>query len=432
MTANDNKKSADAESPSSSRRSITLTMPEIRRPTLPGYIKMGRVRSGLLAAAFILTAVLGGIGGGWLESQRAGYTDQSLLGEAKIVTRESRLISQTAKIVGPSVVSVNVVVTAASSNVPPELERFFGESGPRTQAGAGTGVIISEDGVIITNRHVVPEGTDSVTITLSDGTELEKVSVIGRTNPSDSLDIAFLKIDDKEGKILKPARIGDSSLLQVGEDVVAIGNALGQFQNTVTSGIVSGFGRSVQASSGDGQSSVDQVESLDNLIQTDAAINQGNSGGPLVNLNGQVVGINTAIAGNAQNVGFSIPVNDIKGLIKQVLKNGKVTRPYIGVRYLPLTADIAKQNDLPVMAGAYIIPSGRPDQSSVLPGSPAADAGLREGDVITKVAGKDISERNSLTSLLGAFEPGEKIALTIVRDDKAVKITITLGATPQL
>jgi serine protease Do len=342
------------------------------------------------------------------------------------------LISQIAKLVGPSVVSVNVTVTADSPDIPPELEQFFGvmPSAP-TQSAAGTGFIINTEGVIITNRHVVPEGTDEVSITLSDGTELTDVSVIGRTSQSDSLDIAFLKINDAEGKKLVPAKIGDSSRVQVGDDVVAIGNALGRFQNTVTSGIISGFGRSVQASSDGGRSGAD-VESLDNLFQTDAAINQGNSGGPLVNLNGQIIGINTAVAGNAQNIGFAIPVNDIKGLITQVLKNGKVVRPFIGVRYIPLTADLAKQEKLSVMSGAYVLPAVEGQASPVLAGSPAAKAGLKPGDVITRVAGKAINERNSLTSLLGAFQPGEKIELTVSRDGKNQKVNLTLGSTGDL
>lgn len=413
------------------RRSVTLTLPEMKRPNVR---PVGRMRSGLLAAAFFLTAVLGGIAGGWLESSQneTNLNSGTIQGQRRIVTSQSQLISQIAKTVGPSVVSISVTLREDAPDLPPELEGLFGEQAPRTQQAAGTGVILNEEGIIITNRHVVPEGADAVSVTLSDGTELESVSVIGRTGPADSLDIAFLKINDDEGKDLLPAKIGDSSAAQVGDYVVAIGNALGQFQNTVTSGIISGFGRSVFAQSDSGSSGAGDLESLDNLIQTDAAINQGNSGGPLVNLNGEVIGINTAVAGRGQNVGFAIPTNDIKGLIRQVLRNGEVTRPFIGVRYIPLTADIAKENELSVMSGAYIIPSEDPDNPSVLPGTPAARAGLKEGDVITKVAGKTVNERNSLTSLLGAFDPGEKVELTIVREGRERDISITLGETPRL
>ncbi len=178
------------------------------------------------------------------------------------------------------------------------------------------------------------------------------------------LDIAFLKINNAEGQKLVPATIGDSSTVQVGDDVVAIGNALGQFQNTVTSGIISGYGRTVEASSSDGGgidgADSSATENLDDLFQTDAAINEGNSGGPLVNLNGQVIGINTAIAGDAQNIGFAIPINDVKGLITQVLKTGTFQRPYLGVRYIPLTADVANEYNLSVQNGAFIAPSSNP------------------------------------------------------------------------
>ena len=396
-----------------------------------------RLRHGLLALAFLLVAVLGGIAGGYLEARRESsvFGGGSLSSQKKVVTSQSLLISQIAKAVGPSVVSVNVTLIT-NSPVPPGYENFFGggSAGTQTEAAAGTGIIISKDGIIITNRHVVPEGTNTVSVTLSDGTELKQVSVVGRTKPTDPLDIAFLKINDTKGHQLKAARIGDSSQVQVGDDVVAIGNALGQFQNTVTSGIISGYGRSVQASSdgGSSSSSNQETENLDNLFQTDAAINEGNSGGPLVNLNGQVIGINTAVAGNAQNVGFSIPSNDVQGLIKQVLKIGKVVRPYLGVRYVILTADLAKRYNLKVSQGAYIIKdmSTTGQEPSVLADSPADKAGLKEGDVITKIGGTAIDKNHSLTSLLGASEPDQKIALTINRDGTTQKINVILGVTP--
>lgn len=413
-----------------------ITEPKIKHPAPFRWTAAHRVRSGLLAVAFLLVAVLGGIGGGYLETRReaASFGDGTSVSQKKIVTNQSLLISQIAKSVGPSVVSVNVTLTTAAA-APTSFETLFGgvPSAPRTEAAAGTGIILSQDGIIITNRHVVPEGTNTVSITLSDGTELKDVSVIGRTKATDPLDVAFLKVTDTKGHKIKPANIGDSARVQVGDDVVAIGNALGQFQNTVTRGILSGIGRSVQASSDSGSggpATASDTENLDNLFQTDAAINEGNSGGPLVNLNGQVVGINTAIAGNAQNVGFSIPINDVKGLISQVLKNGKVVRPYLGVKYTPLTADLAKQYKLSTSNGAFIVPSDNASDPSILSGSPADKAGLKENDVITKIAGSLIDQNHSLTSLLGAHQPGEKVVLTIIRVGKTQNITVTLGETP--
>lgn len=208
--------------------------------------------------------------------------------------------------------------------------------------------------------------------------------------------------------------------------MVAIGNALGQFQNTVTSGIISGFGRSIQAGDSSGSA---QTETLLNLFQTDASINQGNSGGPLVNLKGEVIGINTAVAGGgAENIGFAIPIDDIQPLIKTVLDKGKLERPYLGVRYASITADLAYTYNLPVQEGAYIIPSR--NSASIVSGSPAEKAGLQEKDIITKIAGEAITPKRSLVSILGSKSVGDKVDLTILRDGKEQTITVTLEAAP--
>jgi serine protease Do len=292
------------------------------------------------------------------------------------------------------------------------------------QEGAGTGVIISDDGIVITNRHVVSSGTTNVSITLSDGTILDDVEVIGRTNASDPLDIAFLKINDTKGKKLTVAKIGDSGSMEVGDRVIAIGNALGQFENTVTSGIISGYGRDVEALDGA------NTESLQNLFQTDAAINPGNSGGPLMNLSGEVIGINVAVA-DAQNIGFAIPINDVKGLIASVEKNGKLERPYLGVRYVSLTDDVAYFYNLDIKRGAYIAPSQEAGESSIISGSPAEKSGLREKDIITSINDVGIDERNSLISVLGRFGVGDTVKLKVVREGSEITIDIRLEAAPQ-
>ena len=246
-----------------------------------------RWRSGILALAFLAVAVLGGFAGGYVENSN-GLFATNLFNQKNITTTQSQLISQIAKTVGPSVVSIDVSIADTTGG---GTSSQFGTAPPLALEAAGTGIIISSDGLIVTNRHVVPAGTTKVRVTLSDGTQFSDVSVVGRTSPSDSLDVAFLRINDTKGHKLVPAVIGNSDNVQVGDDVVAIGNALGQFQNTVTSGIISGYGRSVQASSGGDSNSLAQTsadtENLDNLFQTDAAINEGNSGGPLTNLNGQ-------------------------------------------------------------------------------------------------------------------------------------------------
>lgn len=372
------------------------------------------------AIMFLLVCITAGFFGGWFgaASRQNNVTSNSKEVKQQVVTSESQLISDIVKDVGPGVVSINVTSSSSQS--------FFGiEEG--LQQSAGTGFIISDDGYIVTNRHVIPQGSTDVGVTLSDGTQLDDVEVVGRTNDGDSLDVAFLKIKDKKGKTLKPVTLGDSSKVRVGDKVIAIGNALGQFQNTVTAGIISGYGRSIEAGDGSGSNS----ETLQNLFQTDTAINQGNSGGPLVNMSGEVIAINTAVAGNAENIGFAIPVNDVKGLIKSVLEKGKLLRPYLGVRYISLTDDVAYQLNLSTKRGAYLSPSGRSGQPAIISGSPADKAGLKEKDIITKVNDKPIDENSSLTSILGQHAVGDKVTLTIIRDGKEQKLTATLEAAPE-
>lgn len=386
-----------------------------------GIIKSALTRAQLLIViGTFLLSISAGFVGGWLgassQQRQNGTIDTSQA--RQLVLNESQAISNIAKEVGQSVVSVNVISETTATD-------FFGFGRSITQASAGTGFIISEDGIVLTNRHVIPEGAGQVSVTLSDGTELEDVEVIGRTNSSDPLDIAFLKIKDAKGKQLKPAQLGESAQVEVGSRVIAIGNALGQFQNTVTTGVLSGYGRSVEAYEEGG------AETLQNLFQTDAAINQGNSGGPLVDIHGQVIGINTAVAGgSAENIGFAIPIDDVKGLIASVLETGNVQRPYLGVRYVQVTDDYAYEYNLSVKRGAYIVPA-QPGQPSILQNSPAAKAGLKEKDIITKVAGETIDERRSLVSLVGRHKVGEEITLTVVRDGKEQEVKVKLEAAPE-
>ncbi len=374
----------------------------------------------LLPVFLVILAIA--FGGGWLGAwaENHGNTAIATSTEAKqqYISNESQLIESIAKNVGQSVVSVDVTGTDTATD-------FFGFSQSQPTQAAGTGFIISSSGIIVTNRHVVPSGTTSVSVTLSDGTRFDNVQVIGRTTDSSSQDIAFLKIGNLSGKTLTPVTLGDSSKLQVGDKVIAIGNALGQFQNTVTTGIISGYGRDVVA--GD-QSSLQSSESLTDLFQTDAAINEGNSGGPLVNINGEVIGINTAIASGAQNIGFAQPINDLKALISSVLDNGQLQQPYLGVRYVSLTNDLAHEFNLKVTRGAYI--TSGDNEAAIVASSPAARAGLKDHDVITKVNGVNIDDKTSLTSALSRFKVGDKVTLTVVRGGKTMTIKAILGNAP--
>ena len=381
--------------------------PEVATKPSRGHRPMQRV-----VAVAVISLVMG-FGGGLLGAYVGNDgLPRSQSASRQVVSSESQLISSIAKDVGPSVVSVNVNTTTTQTDV-------FGRTYSAEGQAAGTGIIVSSDGYIVTNRHVVDSGTTKVSVTLSDGTTLDNVEVIGRTSDADSLDIAILKVKDAKGKTLTPAKLGDSSKLQVGAKVVAIGNALGQFQNTVTSGIVSGYGRSIEA--GDEAT----TEILQNLIQTDAAINSGNSGGPLVNVNGEVIGINTAVAsGSAQNIGFAIPINDVTGLINSVTKTGKFQRPYLGVRYIALNDDYAYTYNLSTKRGAYLAPDQQ--GGAIISGGPADKAGLKEKDIITKVEGTSIDENTSLSSLVGRKAVGDKVTLTLVRDGKEMTVTATL------
>jgi S1-C subfamily serine protease len=407
-----------------------LRVPKLQRPDMARFDGLRRraASAGVLAGLIVglIAGFVGGIVGASVHDNGGVGVGSSLSAQKKIVTSQSQLISQIAKTVGPSVVSVDV--TSQTTSGDSGFDSLFGiGGGTRQQESAGTGVIISSDGLILTNRHVVPSGTTSVSVTLSDGTQLDNVKVLGRTNDNDSLDVAFLKITNAQGHKLTPATIGDSSQVQVGDSVVAIGNALGQFQNTVTSGIISGYGRSVVAGDSSGTQS---AENLDDLFQTDAAINEGNSGGPLVNLNGQIIGINTAIASDSQSIGFAIPINNITGLIKQVEQTGELQRPYLGVRYVTLTPDVADQYNIDATRGAFIVPSADSSSPSILSGSPAEKAGLREGDVITAIDNSKIDSTHSLTSIIDKHTVGDSVSLTVVRDGKTLHLHATLEAAP--
>lgn len=382
------------------------------------FLKNSWPARGLIIGA---ASLLLGFGGGWLGARTYNNTQpiaSSTAARQQIISNESELISEIATDVGSGVVSLNTTQELDRPNI-------FGFGGARTQEAAGTGFIISSDGIIITNRHVVPAGTSKVSVTLDDGTTYDNVRVVGRTSSSSSLDVAFLKIDNLQSKKLTPLTLGDSAKVKVGDRVIAIGNALGQFQNTVTSGIISGYGRDVTAGDEAGQS----AEVLTDLFQTDAAINQGNSGGPLVNISGEVIGINTAVAGGADNIGFAIPINDVKSLISSVLKKGTVEQPFLGVRYVSLTDDLAGQFELGVKRGAYILPSSD-GQPSIVPDSPAAKADLKEEDIITKVNNTKIDDKTSLSSALGRFQVGDTVSLTIVRDGQTITVKATLVAAP--
>lgn len=383
----------------------------MKEPKRPGLF--GTIRRIILLLIILGIGALIGIGAllayNYSHTNRSAVTTrQTLSDDGNLVkTSQEDVITSVADKVSPSVVSIVTDVTT---------QTIFGAA---TQQAAGTGIVVSKDGYILTNRHVVSSAS-KVQVVMADGTTHEDVQVVG-TDPLN--DVAFLKIDGVSD--LRAATLGDSSTVRIGQEVIAIGNSLGQYQNTVTSGIISGKGRPVSAGDGSGGS----TESLTDLLQTDAAINPGNSGGPLLNVSGQVIGMNTAVAANAQGIGFAIPINATKGTLKSVLAGKGVQRAYLGLRYVPLTAAVAKQYNLSVTEGAYVV-GGENSATGVVSEGPADKAGVKDKDIITKINGLTVGRQGGVSSLIGEYAPGDTVELVIVRDGRELTTKVTLAAYP--
>jgi serine protease Do len=281
------------------------------------------------------------------------------------------------------------------------------------QQGAGTGFIIKSTGLIVTNKHVVSDQATYKVLT-SDGKSYDpEIVAVDPLN-----DLALLKINASG---LKAVTLGDSDKLKAGQQVIAIGNALGEYQNTVTRGIVSAIGRTITAGGSDGTS-----EQLEGVIQTDATINPGNSGGPLINLAGQVIGINTAMDSQGSQIGFAIPINSVKSALDSYAATGKISRPMLGIRYINITKEIAALNKLDVEQGAWVT-SGSVSSPAVTPGGPADKAGIKENDILVSINGKTIDENNSVISLLRVYKPGDTIIVKLRRSGREMQVSVKLG-----
>jgi len=316
----------------------------------------------------------------------------------KVVDEENATID-VVKQVSPSVVSIVIKKTGFD---------FF--TGPYSQEqGIGTGFIIDKDGIILTNRHVVSDtSADYIVVVNQQNYDVKKIF------RDTAHDVAILKIDVSN---LTPVELGDSSQLQIGQKVIAIGYALGEFPNTVTTGVVSGLGRSVTASSG----TLGTSEVLDNVIQTDAALNPGNSGGPLLDYSGKVIGINVAITSGAQNIGFAIPVSSIKPVVEDFQKYGKIIRAYLGIEYISVSKELAQARNL--HEGAFI--------SKVVADSPADKAGIQGSDILYEFGGQAVDDTNTLTKLIGEKKPDDEVKIKIWRNGKTSEVTATLGEAPE-
>lgn len=336
-------------------------------------------------------------------------------------------IIDTVKTASPSVVSIII-----SKNLPIYEQHFvnpFGEDSPfdfqipeyvqkgtqKQQVGAGSGFIVSEDGLVLTNKHVVSDKGAEYTVLTNDGQKYSaKVLALDPVQ-----DLAIIKIQGEARFVA--IRLGDSDGIQIGQGAIAIGNALGEFRNTISVGVISGLGRTVAASGSGGFSEV-----LEDVIQTDAAINPGNSGGPLLNLRGEVIGVNTAMAQGAQTIGFAIPINIAKRDINQIIKNNKLSYPFLGVRYVLVDEQVKQKYKLSVDYGAYVLP-GANGESAVTKSSAAEKAGLKEKDVVLEFNGSKIDKNNSLAKIISKYSPGDTITLKLLRGAEEIMIEVILG-----
>jgi serine protease Do len=389
-----------------------------------------------LICSIVFSSIVAGAVGFWAGSLSQKTDELNLLQDRNIVkvNEESDIVSVVEK-VSPAVVSIII-----TKNLPKIEEyyfnpfggddffnRFFGDDffnfgipqyrqngTEEREIGGGTGFIVTSDGYIVTNKHVVADEEAEYTVMMNDESKYD-AEVVAR---DPTTDFAVLKI---EGKDFPTIELGDSDELKVGQTVIAIGNALGEFRNTVSVGVISGLSRSITAS-GFGFGS----EHLVGVIQTDASINHGNSGGPLLNLAGQVIGINTAIAQDAQNIGFAIPINEVKNSIESVKEHGKIIRPWLGVRYIMINKSIAESNKLDVDYGALIIRGEEKTDLAVIPGSPADKVGLVENDIILEVNGEKIDQDYPLMKAIAKFKPGDEITLKVLHkgEEKEVKVRL--------
>jgi len=388
----------------------------------------------ILAATIVVSIIVGGLAG-FLAAQSVTKSQSffngvnNLINNGKVVAEaEADPVVKVVEQASPAVVSIIVTKDLPKINqgqIPDIFRQFFGDSlgnlfpsesdeTQKQEIGGGSGFIISADGLIVTNKHVVADEEADYTVLLNDGNKYP-AKVLARDPLND---LAVIKIEAKDLSILE---FGDSGSIKVGQKVIAIGNALGEFRNTVSTGVVSGLARSITASDG-----LFSSEQLVGLIQTDASINPGNSGGPLLNIAGQVIGINVAIAQGAQNVGFAIPIDQVKNTIESVKKDGRLIRAFLGVRYVMITPELAKTNSLNYDYGALILRGEKLGELAITPGSPADKAGLKENSIILEVDGKKIDKDNPLAPIVAKHKPGDVIKLKVSEAGKEKNISVTL------
>ncbi|MBI2338555.1 trypsin-like peptidase domain-containing protein [Candidatus Daviesbacteria bacterium] len=359
----------------------------------------------------VVIAIVLGLAGAFLfyQAQAKGLVPGLSLQLPKLEKTETRTVvsEENAVISVVEKVSPSVVAIGAAQRVFNPFDPF---SVPRNQDSTiGTGFVVSDKGIIVTNKHVVLDTNIRYSVVTRDGKKFE----IKKIYRDPIIDLAVVQV---EGEKLQALEFGDSSKIKVGQTVIAIGNALGRFTNTVTTGVVSGLGRKVVA----GDPFSGSAESLDDLIQTDAAINPGNSGGPLLNSAGQVIGVNVATTEGAQNIGFAVPINSVKKIVDEFIEKGSVSRPFLGISYRFISKDVAIMNEVP--QGAYI--------QEVVADSSADKAGIEQGDIITKIDGESVDSESKISQAIAGKKIGDNLNLTIWNDGKERQVTATLQELP--
>ena len=384
--------------------------PPRRGPALAGIVLVSLLSATLAAGGTF--ALLEGTG----RLDRPAATEQP----ATLTTATQAPVEQNVRVTEES------AVTDAATEVSPAVVTITSStagqpSDPFTvpQTGVGSGIIYDAEGWILTNRHVVC-GAERLAIKLLDGRPFD-----GTVYGIDTLtDLAIVKID---GSDLPVAELGDSNSLQPGQMAIAIGSPLGAFTNSVTAGVVSAMGRSIDVEDSCAEG---EMRRLNNLIQTDAAINPGNSGGALLDSTGRVIGVNTAVAGDAQGIGFAIPINIAKPIMRQAVEGEELSRPWMGVYYLEIDPALVASRDLLIDYGVIVLaPQGSSDPA-VIPGSPAEDAGLVEEDIITAIDGQRIDAMQGLDEILTQYRPGDELILDVLRDGETLEVEIELGTRP--
>ena len=379
----------------------------------------------IVLISVLASALTGFLGGGIAYSYIDRVQDtNNQMSNLNISDEQSAIIDLVEKS-NQSVVSISISKKIQVRRQSP-LDYFFGiplqenpnqESNDSQTIGGGSGFIVSSDGLIVTNKHVVSDPSATYKVLFNDGSEAN--AEIKTLHPTQ--DLAIIKVDKTD---LKPVEFADSEKLKVGQTAVAIGNSLNEFNNTVSRGVISGLRRSIVASD-----SMGNTEPLSQVIQTDAAINQGNSGGPLLDINAKVIGVNVATAQGAQSIGFAIPSNVVVRMIDDYKKFGKVKAPFIGVRYSMIVPGSEQAKQYGVENGALII--GDAQAPAIVPNSPASKVGLKTGDIITKINDKSLSIKQQLVDVVSQYKVGDKIELSVIRDGKEETISLILEERPE-